>query len=217
MDEQQAGEPVNEQPVIKSRRWRDYLVIAGIVLAVGSILLNFALLFLVNNITRSVKTQLLNQVGQLEEGEFTYNFPLSQTLPLRVAVPISESLDIPVKLNLRIKTTFNIPIDIPIPDLLGGGNQNFTIPVPVDTTIPIDETFPFSLNRTFNLSTTVPISLTIPITVRGSEFKEVLDRFKQVLRLAAKPGWQATRILYNNYVVPSPCQNNIEVERKCSL
>ncbi|GEM_PF-3306531 len=162
------------------RNWRDILLVAAIVLAVGSLIFNFILISTINNVTSNARQQILNRVNQLEQGEFTYNFPFNQPVPISITVPISQTFNLPLDFDFPIKLDNNLSL----PNPLGG---SIDLPLKIDTTIPFHQQFSLPIRTNLALSTTVAISATVPITVRGGDFKAVLEEFKQVLKLAYRP------------------------------
>jgi|HigsolmetaAR202D_1030399.scaffolds.fasta_scaffold00031_33 hypothetical protein len=179
-DTNQTHREVLEQPRRQERRW----LILQVALVVSLLLhmVTIGWLVGVRSALRAELDTLATAVVSAKQEKLRYDFRIDQTLPIRLDVPVDQSIEVPIQTEVRIKQQ----VDLPISTSLG----TFNIPIPLDVTVPVSTTVPIEFHRTIPISTSVPIKFDVPIELDlGSpEFASYLDRLHDAL-LTMRARW----------------------------
>ena len=165
--------PTPESPRRPARNW---LAVVALVVAIVSLLINVALIYVLlragdfglralNRVRETALTNIddgLNFVNDIQKSGITFNFPISQTLPINQEIPIQADLVIPVRATVPIKTSVNVTIDL-------GSLGTRDVQIPINTTVPVSVAVPVNLNHTFNINTLLNVRLTVPIRIKADQ------------------------------------------------
>ncbi|MFD3163252.1 hypothetical protein [Herpetosiphon sp. NSE202] len=149
-----------------------------VLLVIGSLALHvwtISTLFQVRSTASQQLSQLQTALDEARREPLVYQVPINQTVPIKLDVPINQSLNIPINTSVKIKDTIDLPVDT--------GFGSLTIPVPIDVTIPVSTNVPISFNQTVAISTSVAVDLNVPITIdlNQAPFNGYLDRLQKAL------------------------------------
>lgn len=136
------------------------LVHGALGVAVLSLLLNVALLWMVRRPERVVAPMLNRAIERLQQQDATikYTVRLPAGTPVHFDVPIDERYQVRLNTTLPINTVINLPVNTPF------GNQN--VRVPVRANVPIRTNLPVHLRDTFRLRTQTQAEIVVPLEIR---------------------------------------------------
>lgn len=137
------------------------LTVILIVLLVFSIALNAATLWFIFR-AREVTLDTVYRAKQIvdDAGNDTlrYNYPISQTMPVHVVVPIREDVTVPISTVVPIKTVVTVNVDT-------GVFGPLPLTIPIDGAFPVNVTLPVHVEKDVAIDTVIPIHVTVPIVV----------------------------------------------------
>lgn len=150
------ADPVTETAPRGRVRW---LAPAALAIALVSLALNGALLYLLRNPQELLAPMLERVLVRLAEDDATlrYQVRIPAGTPVHFDIPVDQRYDVRLNTNLPINTTVNLPINTPF------GNR--TVSVPIRTNIPIRQTVPFHLRDTFRLRTQTETEIVVPLEI----------------------------------------------------
>lgn len=135
------------------------------VLLVSSLALNALtlwFLFYARQVTVNTLGTARMLVDDIADDTIAYNYAVSQTVPIRVVVPIDEDVLVPISTTVPVNTVVDIELDT-------GVFGSIPLEVPIRAEFPVSVTLPVQVSKDVLIATSVPISLTVPIVVNIAE------------------------------------------------
>lgn len=108
--------------------------------------------------------QTLETLDGLEKEKFETTVYVKESIPVNTKVPFRRELVVPVNLEVPIsdaiviQETFEVPISTPLFD--------FTVDIPVSTTIPVELVVPVNGEVPVIISETIPVNTDVEINLR---------------------------------------------------
>lgn len=142
-----------------------WIVVAVIgVIAVASLALNLYLLFTwqktvgqAGPVLRSA-AELGQSIHQVASEPYRFDIPISQTVPIRMAVPLHRTIDVGIEKVAVVSHTLNIHLELPV---VGVISESY----PLRVELPIQVRLPVTLSTTVPISLNMPIMMTVPLTI----------------------------------------------------
>jgi hypothetical protein len=146
--------------------------------------------------------QTLETLAGLEGEKFETTVYVQESIPVHIQVPFQRELVVPVNLEVPIsdaiviQETFEVPINTPLFD--------FTVDIPVSSTIPVELVVPVKgevpvlISETIPVDTDVEINLSVPFAIEMADtplpgyleqLRAMVEQMRQQLSLETGP-WQ---------------------------
>jgi hypothetical protein len=135
-----------------------------LVISLASLALNGLLIYSLLNTREAAVEGLDAAIDALDSfgGKgFHYEYKFEEVIPFSGDIPFKQDLVFPFEGDIPINTTIEVPITF--------AGQEFTVRVPIDTSVYIDTAVPISVDQTVHVSTSLPVSLVIPIDVKPDD------------------------------------------------
>lgn len=111
-------------------------------------------------------------VDRLAADTIRYDYAISQTVPLRVVVPIEEDVTVPISTVIPLKTTVAVNVDTGIFGMI-------PLNIPIDAQFPVNISFPVHVKKDVTIATVIPVSTTVPIRVEIAQ-TPLADYLRQI-------------------------------------
>ncbi len=114
-----------------------------------------------------------NMVGDLEDAVITRTIPISQTIPVRFALPLDKNINVTLTQGVQL----NRPTSFVFPG--GGGQINGTVYL----MLPQGQNLPVHMAMTVPVSQTLPVQMDVSVAIplKETELGPVIEQLKSLL------------------------------------